>query len=172
MERIESCIMVVDDDRNDLVLLEKAFGLCGVKEKILFMNNGDDALAYLQGEGEYADRSVSPYPSFVITDLKMPKIDGFAILECIQTDSTHGIVPKVVLSSSEDPDDIRTAYKLGASSYHVKPYRFDELCGLVKNIFQYWKTCRTPLIDCLGNQIPTDSRGKHGERYATLDQST
>jgi CheY-like chemotaxis protein len=163
--------MIVDDDPGDLDLIKKAFERCGVKDKILCMDDGWDAISYLNGEGEYADREKSPYPSFVITDLKMPKVDGFDILEHFKNHPSRNVVPKIILSSSEDPDDIRTAYMLGASSYHVKPFKYDELCSLIKSLHDYWKTSKSPLVDSFGKQLTTESAGKQGARFSRPDQS-
>jgi len=72
----------------------------------------------------------------------------------------------VVLSSSRDLDDIKKAYMLGASSYHVKPGSFDALRELVEVLHKYWMTCEVPEVDSTGRQVRTDSVGKLGERYS------
>jgi len=97
---------------------------------------------------------------------EMPEVDGFDILEHLQNNPNKAIVPALVLSSSEDPDDIRTAYKLGAFSYFVKPYKYDELCDLIKTLSTYWQTNKTPQKDQNGRQIDTKSEGKLGARYS------
>jgi len=165
MANVEPCIMIIDDDLNDLDLIGRAFGLSGQKSKLLCMNSGKEALAYLMGDGLFADRDTNPFPSMLITDLKMPGVDGFDILEHVQNNPNRAIIPVVVLSSSEDPDDIRTAYKLGASSYFVKPYKYDELCLLIQTLSSYWQSNKTPQKDKNGRQIDTESQGKLGARF-------
>ncbi|MBA4150897.1 MAG: response regulator [Verrucomicrobia bacterium] len=108
---------------------------------------------------------------FITTDLKMPGGDGFAVLEHIKGNPAWAIIPTVVLSSSIDPDDIRTSYLLGASSYHVKPSNFNELCDQLRILHDYWMTCRVPQVDASGMQIRTSSAGKLGERFVQPYQS-
>lgn len=167
MNKSESWIMIIDDNSSDLELIERAFALVAGKYKLLCMNSGREALAYLQGEGKFSDRATNPYPSMLITDIKMPGVDGFEILENLQNNPSRAVIPTVVLSSSEDPDDIVTAYKLGAYSYFVKPYRYNELCDLVNNLLHYWNSTKTPQKDRNGKLILTNSSGKLGARYSS-----
>jgi CheY-like chemotaxis protein len=127
MRKYHSTILIVDDDPNDLMFIEKAFRAIGVKDPIHTINGGADAIAYMMGECKYADRTAYAYPTFITTDLKMPGTDGLAVLEHLKNNPEWAVVPTVVLTSSRDLDDIKKAYMLGASSYHVKPGSPDEL---------------------------------------------
>ncbi len=158
--------MIVDDDNNDLFFIENAFRAIGVTDPIHKVNGGQEAINYMMGEGKYADRSVYAYPTFITTDLKMPQTDGFAVLEHLKNNPTWAVIPTVVLTSSRDLDDIKKAYMLGASSYHVKPGSPDDLRKLLKVLHDYWLSCEVPEVDSTGRQLPTDSRGKLGERFA------
>jgi len=166
MNPIDSRIMIIDDNASDLELIKRAFENNTRGNKILCIENGKDALAYLMGEGPFADRVANPFPTMLITDVKMPGVDGFDILEYLQNNPTKAIVPSLVLSSSEDPDDIRTAYRLGAFSYFVKPDKYEDLCDLTKSVLTYWKRNKTPLKDQTGKQIVTNSSGKLGARFS------
>jgi AmiR/NasT family two-component response regulator len=77
-----------------------------------------------------------------------------------------GRLPTVVLTASSDLDDIKKAYMLGASSYHVKPLSPEGLRHLLKVLHNYWMTCEVPEVDSTGRQLHTDSQGKLGERFA------
>jgi DNA-binding response OmpR family regulator len=121
------------------------------------------------GEGKFADRGVYAYPTFVTIDLKMPGKDGFAVLEYLKKNPAWAIIPTVILTSSHDLDDIKRAYRLGASSYHVKPISIDALCQQLKVLHDYWMTCEVPEVDIDGHQLATYSKGKLGERYAEFD---
>ena len=81
MKKYHSTILVVDDDPNDLIFIERAFRAIGVKDPIHTINGGQEAIAYMMGDGKYSDRSLYAYPTFITTDLKMPGADGFAVLE-------------------------------------------------------------------------------------------
>jgi CheY-like chemotaxis protein len=165
MKKYHSTIMVVDDDPNDLTFIESSFRAIGVKDPIHLINGGQEAIAYMMGEGKYSDRSLYAYPTFITTDLKMPGTDGFAVLEHLKKNPEWAVIPTVVLSASRDLDDIKKAYMLGASSYHVKPNSLDGLRQQLKVLHDYWMTCEMPEVDRTGHQVPTNSEGKLGERF-------
>lgn len=165
MKRSNPTILIVDDDPNDLLFLRAAFKAVGVSSKIQTADSGHEAVAYLKGEGKYSDRSVYAYPDFVLTDLKMPGLDGFAVLEHLKKNPESAIIPTVIFSGSQDNDDIRKAYMLGASSYHVKPSDPAALRALVKTLHDYWMLCEAPEVDRSGKQVETESSHKLGARF-------
>jgi CheY-like chemotaxis protein len=165
MPRYEKTILVVEDEPHDRTLIEMAFRQVGVTGPIHLLSNGEEAIAYMMGEGPYADRDKYAYPSFILTDLKMPGADGFDVLQHLKSNPEWAVIPTVVLSASTDPDDIRTAYRLGASTYHVKPTSFVELKRQLKILHDYWMTCQIPDVDASGRHIRTDSQGKLGQRF-------
>ena len=165
MKKYYATIMVVDDDPDDLIFIERAFRSIGVKDPIHTVNGGKEAIAYMMGNGKYADRATFAYPTFITTDLKMPEADGFAVLEHLKNNPEWAVIPTVVLTSSSDPDDIKKAYMLGASSYHVKPSSTEALRQQLKVLHDYWVTCEVPEVDSTGRQLRTESRGKLGERF-------
>jgi CheY-like chemotaxis protein len=171
MKKRESTILVVDDDPNDLFLIERAFRAIGVKGPIHTVIGGLEALAYIMGEGEFVDRDVYAYPTFIMTDLKMPGADGFAVLEHLKKNPEWAVIPTVVFSSSNDRDDIKKSYMLGASSYHVKPNSSAELRRQLKVLHDYWMTCEVPEVDRTGRQLHTESHGKLGERFPQADDA-
>lgn len=166
MKKTTLTILVVDDDPDDLVLIQAAFKAAGVVSKIQITEGGHEAVAYFKGEGKFANRAEYGYPDAVLTDLKMPGFDGFAVLEFVKQNPESAIVPTVVLSGSQDNDDIKKAYLLGASSYHVKPSAPGELRTLVKVLHDYWMLCETPAVGVDGKQLSTDSTHKLGERFS------
>lgn len=165
MKRTQPTILIVDDDSNDLMLIRAAFAAVGATSNIQTVNDGDDAVAYLAGGGKYADRGVHPYPHFVITDLKMPGLNGFGVLEHIKQNPESALIPTIVLSGSLDDDDIRKSYLLGAGSYHVKPSAPAALRALVKALHDYWMTCELPEADGAGKQVESDSSHKMGRNF-------
>lgn len=163
--RRDRWLLIVDDDENDRFLLEKAFLKLKVGYRIHPLSNGAEAVALIKGEGIYADRSAYPFPSFILTDLKMPGGDGFEILAYLKQHPEILIVPVVMLSGSDDPDDVRQAYQLGASSFIVKPYELEGLQGIVQKIHYYWAECEVPMVDDSGRALATNSSGKLSERF-------
>ena len=159
-------LLIVDDDATQRFFLEKTFRNLGSKYRVRSAHNGDEALAYLKGEGKYKDRNEFEFPSYVITDLNMSPGDGFLILDFLQRNPALSITPVVMLSSSEDHDDIRQAYLLGASSYFIKPVGLRALKELAKKIHDYWAECEVPEVDAGGYALPTESRGRPGARFS------
>ncbi|QWV98767.1 response regulator [Geomonas nitrogeniifigens] len=166
MTRTKYTILVADDDPNDRVLMERAFKTSLVKAELRLVTCGEEAIAYLRGEGVFADRSNYQYPSFLLTDLKMFPGDGFSILEFLQGTPESAIIPTIVLSSSNDLDDVKKAYTLGASAYIVKPQDPGQLVELLKVIAAFWLICEVPEVDEAGRRLQTTCQGKLGERFA------
>ena len=166
MKKYFATILVVEDDQNDQFLIERALRAAKVMGPIHFASDGAEAIAYFMGEGKFANRQLYAYPTFVMTDLKMPKVDGFGVLEFLKGNPEWAIIPTVVFTSSPDRDDIKKAYMLGASSYHVKPQDPAALSQFVATLNAYWLTCEVPEVDSTGKQLPTSSAGKLGERFS------
>ena len=158
-------LLIVDDNDNDRFFLEAAFHKLGFQYRIHAMSGADDAIAYIKGEGKYANRQEYQFPSYIITDLKMFPKDGFHLLDYIKKHPALSIIPVVMLSSSQDPDDIRHAYLLGASSFFTKPGDLDSLGILLKKVHEYWAECQVPAVDIEGYALMTNSYGKPGGRY-------
>jgi CheY-like chemotaxis protein len=171
MGKTSLVILVVDDDPNDLTRIRSAFHAVGVTARVQTAESGEEAIAYLRGEGKLSDRGIYPYPDFVITDLKMPGADGFAILEHFKRNPEWAVIPTVVLSGSQDNDDIRKAYLLGASAYHVKPSSTAALRALVKALHDYWLTCELPEVDRSGKLVETSSAHKLSQRLTQARKS-
>jgi CheY-like chemotaxis protein len=165
MKKFHATILVVEDDENDQFFIERAFRKLGVTDPIQIVGDGAEAISYMMAEGKYADRSKFAYPTFIMTDLKMPRADGFAVLEFLKGNPQWAVIPTVVFSASKDLDDIKKSYMLGASSYHVKPQLPEQLQNQLSVLHAYWLTCEVPEVDSTGKQLRTDSVGKLGERF-------
>lgn len=105
------------------------------------VSHGDEALDYLAGGGEFANREKHPFPALMLLDLQLPRRSGHEVLEWLraQTEEMRRL-PVVVLTSSREPRDINRAYELGANSYLVKPVAFEALLELVRELEHYWLT--------------------------------
>ena len=146
-------------------MIQTGFHNIGVSDPIHYVKSGKEAIAYMMGEGEFADRTKYAYPTFILTDLHMKDGDGLAVLEFLKTNPEWAIIPTIVLSRSADLDDIKQSYLLGASSYHVKPANQEGMTHLMLILHAYWMTCEVPQVDRSGRQIKTDDRGKLSERF-------
>jgi CheY-like chemotaxis protein len=139
-------ILLIEDDQNDILLLRRVLNREGFGGRVQFVCNGQDGIDYLQGKAAYADRDRYPFPSFIITDLKMPRVDGFQVLQWLRDHPERAVIPTIVLSSSAQEEDVIRAYQLGANSYFLKPLDSCNLQKLVKEICRYWEICRRPSV--------------------------
>ena len=130
-------VLVVDDDDNDIVLFRRAVQQLKYAGSVHYIESGSQAIAYLAGEGDFEDRTRFPAPDFLILDLKMPGINGFDILTWLQS---HGIrsLRTVVVSSSDDMQEVTRAYALGAGSFLVKANSFTEFKETVGALLAYF----------------------------------
>lgn len=131
-------ILLIEDNPNDVMLLQRAITRSGLELPHQTVEDGDAAVRYLAGEGEFADRQSHPLPTLVLMDLKLPRRSGFEILEWLRAQPGLQRLPVIVFSSSEQPADIHRAYELGANSYLVKPVRFEELEDILRALHAYW----------------------------------
>ena len=165
MKAQKHTLLIVDDDENQRVLFQQTFESLGLKYRVQLAANGEEAIAYLSGRGPFVDRKKFEFPSYILTDLQMNPGDGFHVLEFIKTHPALSIIPVVMLSSSDDADDIRQAYLLGASSFFVKPPTLAALKGLLRKIHDYWTECEVPEVDADGYAIATNDISRLGARY-------
>jgi len=165
MKTKDITLLAIDDSEADQLLITRAFRLNGVTCIINWASSGTEAIAYLKGEGKFSDRSQFPYPTFIMTDLKMPHGDGFSVLQHLKSTPEWAVIPTIVFSASADLDDIKRSYMLGAGSYLVKPGDFTEMRRVLKVFYDYWLECETPETDESGKRVETESKGKLGERF-------
>jgi CheY-like chemotaxis protein len=131
-------ILLVEDDENDVMLLQRAFRRAAIINPLQVVRHGDDAVAYLEGSGEFADRIRYPLPVLMLLDLKLPRRTGLEVLQWVKERAGVKKIPIIVLTSSKNDDDVNRAYELGANSYVVKPVSFETLLELVKSLELYW----------------------------------
>jgi len=131
-------ILLVEDDSNDVLLLQRAFQKAGLRDALRVVRDGEEAIEYLSGHGPYADRDRHPLPFLVLLDLKMPGTDGFEVLQWARAEPDLKRLLIVVLTSSHLQSDVDRAYELGANSYLVKPVEFSEMVNLIQRFEAYW----------------------------------
>src|SRR5438045_7434115 len=133
-----SAILLVEDDEADIVLMRRAFRNARIANRLLEVRDGQAAIRYLSGDGEYADRTRYPIPFLILLDLRLPKLSGFEVLAWIRDQPELVDLIIVVLTGSDRVPDVSKAHELGANSYLVKPGTFDELGEMVKRINGRW----------------------------------
>lgn len=131
-------VLHIDDDPKDAALLSAAAAQAGVGFLLVHIEDGEGAMAYLSGSGQFADRQRFPLPALILLDLKMPRADGLEVLQWIRNCPALRQTQVLVLSGSELQEDIRQAYAAGANSYLVKPIGFEALVSLVRKLSAFW----------------------------------
>jgi CheY-like chemotaxis protein len=144
MDNKECAILVLEDDENDALLLRRALKRLNVPNPVQIVADGEEGIAYITGNGKYADRSTYPFPGFIITDLKMPRKSGMEVLKWLSDHEQFRVIPTLVLTSSKEEKDVAKAYGFGANSYMVKPADFQDLEKMMRLIHDYWTVCEKP----------------------------
>ena len=146
--RDPAVFLLVEDDENDAVLAERAFGhVPGSTVRIVC--DGEQAIAYLMRQPPYTDNRLYPCPDVILLDLKMPRLNGFDFLKWLRAQSERDVrlLPVVVLSSSSIQEDVKKAYAFGANSYLVKPVQWEELVRVLTSLKDYWsELVETPAL--------------------------
>ncbi len=131
-------ILLVEDNENDIQLTLRALKKNGIFNEIVIARNGEEALEYLHGTGQYAGRNSDQLPQVVLLDLKLPKVDGHEVLQHIRSTERTRYLPVVIMTSSKEEQDILSSYHLGANSYIRKPVDFEQFSEAVRSLGLYW----------------------------------
>jgi CheY-like chemotaxis protein len=131
-------ILLVEDSDQDAELALRALRKNNISNKITRLRDGEEALDFLFGRGEFEGRSIHNIPRVVLLDLKMPKVDGLEVLKAIRENEITEKLPVVMLTSSKEERDLVHSYELGANSYIVKPVEFESFTKSVRDIGFYW----------------------------------
>lgn len=131
-------ILIVEDNPGHAELIQESIKEANVINKIVWIDNGTDAVEYIKGYGKYDNRVEYPTPCLILLDLKLPGKDGKEILKIVKSDDLTRSIPVVMLTSSEQERDMEECYRLGANSYITKPVDFGDFMDKVQAIPVYW----------------------------------
>lgn len=137
-------ILLVEDSDADAELTLRVLRKARLANRVVWVKDGQEALDFLYGEGEYVDRPPAR-PRLVLLDLKLPRLNGIDVLRRLKGDERQKSIPVVMLTSSNEERDIVESYSLGVNSYLIKPVEFDKLGEQVVNAGLYW---------LLANKVP------------------
>ena len=132
MNTHEPLILLAEDDDNDVFFMRRALQKADIEIPLQVVRDGQQAVDYLNGDGEFSDRERHPLPSIMLLDLKMPFLDGFEVLSWIRSQASLKGISVVVLTSSAEECDRRKAAELGAKAYFVKPPKPETLKEIMR----------------------------------------
>jgi CheY-like chemotaxis protein len=137
----DRAILLVEDNEDDVFLMKRALKEAGVTNPLQIVEDGQEAVDYLNGSGQFSDRARYPLPAVVFLDLKLPLRSGHDVLAWVRSQKEFASLVVVVLTSSEEASDVNKSYKLGANSYLVKPPTAEQLLSMAKAFKWYWLQC-------------------------------
>ncbi|AFZ17548.1 response regulator [Allocoleopsis franciscana] len=138
-------ILIVEDNPADILLIQRAFRQADLSHiSLQIVRDGDAAVLYLSGEGEYSDRECYPLPMLMLLDLKLPRRSGHEVLEWIRQQPDLKRLPVIMLTSSRETLDVNQSYDLGVNSYLVKPIGFTALVEMLRTLNLYWLMLNEP----------------------------
>ena len=140
MAKDATVFLLVEDDKNDVFLVRREFKDAPGNIRLEAVSDGVEAIRYLEGQGDYANRSNFPLPHVILLDLKMPRVNGFEFLSWVRTGAPHPVrtIPVVVMSSSGESVDVTRAYSLGVNSYMIKPIDWESFRERIRVMGVYW----------------------------------
>jgi two-component system response regulator len=137
-------ILIVEDTAEDLELALRALRRANLANNIHAARDGAEALEFIFCEGPYSHRKLENGPRVILLDLKLPKVDGLAVLQRVKGDPRTRAIPVVVLTSSKEQKDVVESYNLGVNSYIVKPVNFEGFAKAVQDLGMYWLLLNQP----------------------------
>lgn len=131
-------ILLVEDNPDDEELTLLAFEQSHIASEVVVAHDGVEALDYLFGTGKFANRDLDLLPALVLLDLQLPRVNGLEVLQRLRTDNRTKLLPVVIMTTSNEQQDLINSYKLGCNSYIRKPVDFDQFQTAVQQLGMYW----------------------------------
>ena len=161
MFTMQPIVLLADDNEDDVLALRHALRRAGIDVPLQVVEDGEEAIAYLRGVGRFSNRAEFPLPDLFLLDLRMPKLDGFEVLEWLRQQPSLAPLRTIVLTASDDSFDVDRAYALGANSFLTKSMDLFDFGNTLEATFNYWlQTTRAPHVHRpgeLGSEQPPKS---------------
>jgi CheY-like chemotaxis protein len=138
-------ILLAEDSQDDIDLILRSLKKSKIMNEIIVTRAGAETLDFLFGNGVYAERDLAIMPTVILLDIKMPKMDGMEVLKHIRENKRTKLLPVVLLTSSNEEQDLLKGYELGANSYVRKPVNFIEFSNVMQQLGLYWLLLNEPL---------------------------
>ena len=135
---MDKFILLVEDNPNDEMLTLRAFKKNNFLNEIAVVRDGQEALDFMFCEGDYAERDKKRNPHVILLDLNLPKLDGLEVLRQLRDNEKTELVPVVIMTTSDEQNDLINSYQLGANSYVRKPVALQDFLEAIKQLGIYW----------------------------------
>jgi two-component system response regulator len=137
-------ILLVEDNPSDADLTRRAFEKSHIGNDLVVAEDGQEALDYLRGEGQFVGRDESDLPALMLLDLKLPRVPGLEVLRRVRADPSTRRLPVVILTTSTQGQDVAAGYDLGVNTYIRKPVDFTQFAKAVEYLGFYWLVLNEP----------------------------
>ena len=132
-------ILLVEDDEMDIETTLRAFEKGKLRNNISVARDGEEALDFVCHQGPYQNEKKYPRPDLILLDIRMPKLSGFEVLKKLKADPQYSFIPVVMLTSSQNEEDVLKSYGFGAASYIPKPVAYEDFKKVVDSFNFYWQ---------------------------------
>ena len=147
-------VLLAEDNDDEVVLFKRAYKRAGINHSLQIVRDGEEAIAYLKGEGKFSNRRDHPFPILLLLDLQMPRKDGLQVLQWVRKQPLINRLRIIVISGREDVEAARMAYHLGANLFLIKPVDSNVFIDQLKHINAYWlNLSRAPDISSLNSGL-------------------
>jgi CheY-like chemotaxis protein len=137
-------VLMAEDDEHDILATRRAWKKHHISNPLYIVNDGEECLDFLHRRGKYSEQGTAPRPGILLLDIRMPKMDGLAVLKHIRQDEQLRRLPVVILTTSRAEEDRLRSYDFGANAYIVKPVGFNNFSDAVRTINLFWQLVDLP----------------------------
>lgn len=137
-------IVLAEDDDGHASLVQRNLERAGLANGLHRLKDGQEALDFVRGEGDFSDRNPSQQPVLLLLDIKMPRVDGVEVLRQVKSDPKTALIPVIMLTTTDDPREIQRCYELGCSVYITKPVDYQGFVEAIRRLGLFLQVVRVP----------------------------
>jgi CheY-like chemotaxis protein len=142
----ELIILMAEDDEGHAFLVQQNLAEAGIANEIIHVLDGQEALDFIRAQGAYANRTRNG-PLLLLLDINMPRVDGVEVLRQLKSDPAYAQIPVIMLTTTDDPREVRRCYDLGCSSYVTKPVDYDKFVEAIRRLGLFLSIVKVPRED-------------------------